>query len=308
MSEIFGLFGLGEVAALLGACLFGLANIIYRSQRAEADVTTITTYKTWGAAVFFLGLVILLSLIADVLSMSSSTFFLLSLSVIVGLAFGDLIYLKGQELAGVSRAFPVAMSFPLVTYILELIVFREPFQLNKGLGILIIILGVIFIGRSSIEADNPEEPDQKISLNPMSDKIGLLLAGLAALLWSVGALILKLGLEDSDPIVATFVRATVASVLLVPLFLFSYHKRGHSLPSRRATILILIAGFFGMTLGAFFYVVAVKFSGASTAAALSATSPVFTVPLAMIFLKEKANFIVILGTLLSVVGVVILIL
>ena len=37
MGEILGLFGLGEVAALFGAALFGFSNIIYRSQKDNVD-------------------------------------------------------------------------------------------------------------------------------------------------------------------------------------------------------------------------------------------------------------------------------
>ncbi|MFX1533774.1 MAG: DMT family transporter [Promethearchaeota archaeon] len=307
MSEILGLFGLGEVAALSGAALFGLSNIIYRSQKDNVDAVTINSFKTWGAVVFFFGLVILLGLVNDVLNMSLVTLILLSLSIIIGAGIGDLIYLKGQELAGVSRAFPIAMSFPLVTYILELIFFRTPFQLNKGLGILIIVLGVALISRSSLPEDDPPESPLNSFFNTSNNNLGLVLAILAALIWAVAVLILQVGLMESDPISANFVRIIAASLFLVPLFVFNYQKGEKRLPSRRTTIIILIGGFFGMSLGTFFYVAAVKFSGASTTAALSATSPLFTLPLAVFFLKEKFSLLVVLGTILTVLGVLILV-
>ncbi|MFX0061399.1 MAG: EamA family transporter [Candidatus Hermodarchaeota archaeon] len=301
------LFGLGEVAALFGAALFGLSNIIYRSQKENVDSVTINSLKTWGAVVFFLGLVILLGLVNNVLNMSLITLILLCLSIIIGAGIGDLIYLKGQELAGVSRAFPIAMSFPLITYILELIFFRTPFQLNKGLGILIIVLGVAFISRSSLDEDNPPESTQNSFFTSSNNTLGIILAILAALLWAIAVLVLQLGLTESEPISANLVRTIAASLFLIPIFVFNYQKGEKRLPSRRTTIIVLIAGFFGMSLGTFFYVAAVKLSGASTTAALSATSPLFTLPLAMFFLKEKFSLLVVLGTILTVLGVLILV-
>jgi len=132
MSAIPTSFGLGEAAALLGAILFGISTVLYRSQREDVDSTTITSLKTWETAIFLLGLVLLLGIVDDILSIPAESFVLLSVSVIIGSAIGDIVYLKGQELAGVSRAFPIATSSPLMTYLFELIFLKAPFRLTKA--------------------------------------------------------------------------------------------------------------------------------------------------------------------------------
>ena len=51
---------------------------------------------------------------------------------------------------------------------------------------------------------------------------------------------------------------------------------------------------------------AIALAGAGTAAVLSATSPIFAVPVSIAFLGERGNWQVAAGTVLSVAGVVLL--
>lgn len=88
----------------------------------------------------------------------------------------------------------------------------------------------------------------------------------------------------------------------------SYQKKGWQLPPSKSIYLVLIAGFFGMTIGALLYVIAIKTSGASTTAAITATAPVITVPLSALFLKEKITPMIVGGTALTVLGVLLLVL
>jgi drug/metabolite transporter (DMT)-like permease len=79
-------------------------------------------------------------------------------------------------------------------------------------------------------------------------------------------------------------------------------------PSRRATKIIILAGFFGMTMGSLLYTVAVKMIGASIAALLGSTSPLFAVPISILLLKEQFNRRSIVGVLLTVTGVALVVL
>ncbi len=298
---------IGEIAALVGAVCFGMANVAYRSQRKNANFRLINTLKVWESLLIFTFLVLFLGLIDEITRLSTEVLLLLSISVILGIVIGDLIYLKGQELAGVSRAYPIGMSFPFTTYLLEIVFLNEHFRGEKGFSILVIILGIILIGKSTKEPKNTPNSSQMLgSLKEI--QLGIFLAILASLLWSMSSIILKIGVEDVDPITASFIRTVTASLVLIPIFLSGYYKKDDFIPSQRTLLIILLAGFTGMTLGTLLYVTAVKEIGASSTAALTAISPLITAPLSVIFLKENVSPLIILGTLLTVGGVLLLVL
>ena len=139
-----------------------------------------------------------------------------------------------------------------------------------------------------------------------ADYLGIGLAVLAALCWSLGSVFLQIGVQDIDPIDATFVRMLFGGAIFVPLCL-SAVKRGMPIPTKRATKIVMAAGFLGMTLGTLLYTYTVKLIGASIASLLGSTSPLFAVPISIIFLKESFSRLSIVGVLLTVVGVILVI-
>ncbi len=294
--------GWGEFAAITGAFLFGLANVIYRSQREDIDALEITSLKTWESVPFLIFLILIFGIYDD-LFVSLEIFTFLTVSVILGVVLGDLIYIKSQELIGVSKAFPIAMTFPFLTFVLEILFLNEDIDLIKGFAISVIIFGVILIGKSTTSSKNPS-----ISNLEKENQMGILLAIFAAVFWAIGALTLKIGVEDIDPIAASLIRVAVASVILLPMVGVNSYRKDWKQPAPKTLALILIAGFFGMTLGALLYTIAIKYSGASTSAAIAATAPIITVPLSAFFLKEHIDNIVVIGTMFTVLGVIILIL
>lgn len=296
----------GELAALIGTLLFGIANVVYRSQREEIDTISINSLKTWETVPFLVLLVMVLGVVGDISQFSSKILILLGASVILGLIFGDLLYLKGQELAGVSKAFPVAMTFPLIIYLLEITFLEETFLMSKGLAIFVIVSGVALIGKSAVGPNNHSSISPQ-ALISQEQGLGILLAILAAFFWATGALVLSEGVEDVDPIAASLVRVAFASVILVPMVGINYQKKDWEIPSSKSILLVLIAGFFGMTIGSTLYVIAIKLSGASTTAAITATAPVISIPLSAVFLKEKITPLIIVGTFLTAIGVLLLV-
>lgn len=70
---------------------------------------------------------------------------------------------------------------------------------------------------------------------------------------------------------------------------------------------LLLAGLLGWGISGSLYVTAVQLAGPSKTAIVGCTAPLFAVPLSMIFLKERPSRYVALGTALSVLGVVLVI-
>ncbi len=113
-------------------------------------------------------------------------------------------------------------------------------------------------------------------------------------------------MTDIDPIDANFVRMLFGGAIFIPLYLGAI-RSGMSKPTRRATKIVMVAGFLGMTLGSLLYTYTVKLIGASVAALLGSTSPLFAVPISIIYLKEQFSRRSILGVLLIVIGVILVV-
>ncbi len=291
----------GVFMGILGAALFGMSNVVYKSQSNAIQPIAINAFKMWLALpVITLVVLLLLPLTGFNVPLASIPF--LALSVIFGAGIGDLLYLTSQSRIGVSRAFPIAMTFPIITYFLSIFFLHEVLLLTRLVGVILAILGIGIITREqAIQDSDAIQINVKESLTSW-DKLGIVLAIGAALCWSTATVILQIGLIGADPIDSNLIRITIGSLFLLPIFLFA-RKRGMSLPTRRATKLVLIAAFFGMGIGSILYVNAVFFTGAAVTSVIAATAPLFALPFTIIYLKEKVTPLILIGTILSIIGV-----
>ncbi len=299
------LFIIGVMMGLTGAGLFGISNIVYKSQSSEIKPVAINSYKMWITLPVILITVFIFLFPTGFNVPLISVPFLMG-SIILGAGIGDMVYLTSQVRLGVSRAFPIAMSFPIITYFLSIWLLNEPILLTRLIGVILTVIGISLISHETSELQGIDFEESSLPDKRTWDLLGISLALLAAVSWAFATIILQIGLVNADPIDANLIRILTGSIFLLPIFLIA-RKRGMSMPSKRATKLTLIAGFFGMGLGSILYVTAVKYTGAAVMSVVAATAPLFALPFSVIFLKEKITSIVFLGTILSVLGIVLVI-
>jgi len=290
---------IGSALGLLTAFLWAISTNVYKSVSDEATPLGITTIKMWAAMLFMTVIVMLPFRTTPFFVPFESLIFLIA-SVSVGLIFGDIVYLTAQERIGVSYAFPIANIYPITTYIIAIFLVGETIILSRFIGVVFAVLGVTLISREQAVKNEAQEIKK-------FDVLGIGLAFMAALCWSLGSVLLQIGVTDIDPIDANFVRMLFGGAILVPLFL-TVTKRGMPTPTRRATKIIILAGFFGTTIATLLYTYVVKLIGASVAALLGSTSPLFAVPISILILKESFSRKSLLGVLLTVFGVALVVL
>lgn len=295
------LFLTGVIMGILGAALFGLSNVVYKSQSAEIQPIAINAFKMWIALPVIV-IVVLLFLYPTGFNVSLTGLPFFAASIILGAGIGDLFYLTSQSRIGVSRAFPIAMTFPIITYFFSIIFLNELLLITRIAGAILAVLGISLI---TLEQSR-HEPDASKSTESQSpsrwDIIGVVLAIFAAISWSTATVILQVGLIGSNPIDANLIRITIGSLFLLPLF-FLARQRGMPMPTKHASKYVVIAGFFGMGLGSILYVNAVFFTGAAVTSVIAAIAPLFALPFSIIFLKEKMTPLILVGTILTISGV-----
>ncbi len=289
-------FLIGSLIGLLGTALYGLSVVVYRSQAREIGPVAASSIKMWVALPLMALMVILLPGI-DSVFLPLVAIALLATSAILGAVIGDTVYLWSQERIGVSYAFPIAMSFPIITYFLTIVFLGEPPILSRLAGVIIAVLGVILLSNEQNRKGKDDDAPRRFDL------WGIAGALLTSVLYAVGIIALQVGIEGVDPIGGNLVRVLFGSIAFIPLFAVAKHQ-GMTKPTSKAVALVSIAGFFGMGVGSLLFVTAVASVGATIMSVISSTAPLFAIPVSVLILKENLTPLAVIGITAALLGVV----
>jgi len=132
----------------------------------------------------------------------------------------------------------------------------------------------------------------------------IIIIGITIVFWAFAFPFIKLGLEELSPINLTIMRLFIACILFF-LFLLIKPKKFSKL-QKKDIVPIFLLGFFGVIVYHLGLNYGEQYVSASVASLIIAIIPVFVVFLAITFLKEKITFKIIIGVVLSLIGVLII--
>jgi drug/metabolite transporter (DMT)-like permease len=300
MQLILPPYVIGVISAFLGMIFFGVTNILYKRMSNDISVMDIMFTRMWVSlpVAYIFGVLASGSLIFTI---PNEALFPLILSMVIGIIIGDGMYFLSQERIGVSRAFPIAMSYPLLVYFLAALFLAEPVIPQRVIGAVTIVVGVVMIVRA-------EYDDEKIAKRWSKDDIrfGIVLAFLVFFCWAASDVIFQFGLTGVPPAEANFYRIFAASLILVPVFLVSLRGE-RELPNKRTTLHALLVGIIALGFSLIAYTFGVKFVGVTVTALIIASAPMFTAPLSVVLLDEDVNRKVAVGTILTIIGVLLVV-
>lgn len=290
---------IGVSAGLLEAVLYAASVTVYKSQAEKIRPIAVSGIKIW----ITLGLMTTLVLIfygAFPFSIPTDTVFILALTI-VGPVVADTLYIQAQDRIGVAFAFPIAYSYPIMTYLLSVAFLGDALLVTKLGGVVLAVAG---IGIISYERNKESVKEFRLQADRV---IGIVLALLALLGYAVGVTLLQVGVEGVEPLPANFIRSVFGSLAFLPIYAGARAK-GMAKPGRRAAGIVAVAALFGFGFGSLLYTTATKYVGATITSLLDSMAPVFGVAFAVPFLGERVTPRVILGTIMSVIGVAVVIL
>ncbi|NHJ04718.1 MAG: EamA family transporter [Candidatus Heimdallarchaeota archaeon] len=154
---------LGEIAAVGGAVCFGVGNVIIKSQGGRIKPFAINALRLSLTAIIYIILVASLGILNDTFTLEWRAALFFTGGTVIGVVIGDMIFYFSQQLIGLSRAYPIAASYPLLTYIVGLIFRYESFAFLRMLGVLFVIIGVYLVTIST--ANNKESKSKEIIEN-----------------------------------------------------------------------------------------------------------------------------------------------
>ena len=131
--------------------------------------------------------------------------------------------------------------------------------------------------------------------------LGIVLAITAACCWGAGTIFARLGLQDIKASTGTFI-SMLSSTLLVGLVALTLNFDDVVHISLKALLWFSLIGVVNYVMGRQFNYLSIKYIGATKAATLFASAPLFAMVLAVTLIGESVNPTIVIGTLIIVVG------
>jgi drug/metabolite transporter (DMT)-like permease len=284
---------LGALCALGAALAWSVTSLLARSIIAHYGSVTINAVRSGIAGTLLVSWVVLSDGPATLVTMSWTTFALLTVSIVAAIAVGDSVFFESTRAIGLGRAMTIATTYPIGAAVLAAALFGEVITLGVALGTLLTLTGVGVIVSSRTEA------------RPERLWFGVWTAVLASVAWAVSTVMMKPPLREIEPLTAQAIRLPLASVLL---FLTPWARGtiaalrdGGRGPLLRMGALSVITAFSSVL-----FVASLKYAGVTVGAVLSSTAPLFAIPLGVMFLGERVSPTIVIGSLIAVAGIVVL--
>jgi len=167
-------------------------------------------------------------------------------------------------------------------------------------GMLVTLGGVAWV----IRERSVDEHGREIGV----DAVGVGLGVLAAACQAVGTVLTKLAGEGHSALSVSIIRLAAGTVglLLMAVVGRRLGRIVQTFRDRRSTAFILLAAFLGTYLGIWLMNAGFLLTHVGVAATLNSTSPIFALPLAAVFFREKLSFRSVVGAVVAVIGVALL--
>jgi drug/metabolite transporter (DMT)-like permease len=286
---------LGEIASLAAACCWAVGLTLYRCDVRAIGAPQVNLFK---------GLIGTTLTVSALLVLGTGTIgaraqVMLMLSGIVGICIGDTLLFHALGRIGTHRTALLQSVGPVLTAMGGWLL-GETLLPRRILGIACTMAGVALVVYFRRKDDSGARP-------PLS---GVVYGVLAAACQAGGVLLAKQGMSEADPLAASALRlvASTAVLALVGLLRGSLGPDLRRLVRPGPLMRLVPAAFIGTFLALWLMQVGIAFTKSAVANALHSTTPLFTLPIAIFFLRERLGLGTVAGSLLAVGGVVVLLL
>jgi drug/metabolite transporter (DMT)-like permease len=301
----------GEAKALLAAFIWGVTAVILSDLTRRIGTLSLNATRALFGAFFLVAAIPLSGAGGQIADMSPQTAISMLGSGLAAFAIGDSFYFLALRNLKASIAVPVAESaYPMFTFVLAWVWLRETFSRGLLIGSALVIVGILLLtSQPGVPAASEVSgavavDDGAASRDRRRWRIGLLTVFCAPVFWAISTVWLRAGSGSLGSEAASVMRIVPVAVLLL-----AATYRGSPAASRSGRYRLrdiagaAIVGVFGMGIASLLYVSAIQDVGASRTAILTATVPLFALPLAVVFLKERVTAKVVVGTLVCMAGI-----
>ncbi|MGJ8663952.1 MAG: DMT family transporter [Marinicella sp.] len=284
--------GLGEFLSLLCALLWAFAVICYRKAGDHINVSAMNLFK------ISLTLVLMIPTLyfTDGFSppeLTINDWLLLLVSGFFGIMLADLFYLRALQLIGAGLTGLTGSLYSPFVVFLSLFYLGESLNSWQILGMALVVAGVIVISyrRKSLTTQHP----------PIK---GFIYAALGVFFTALGIVMIK-PVTNEIPFFWIITIRTVGGILTMFLFNMILQKNLNplSIMQSKGKYWLLAGAFLGQYLSTMVWVAGYKYTSASVASILNEMASIFILILGWLILKEELNRRKIIGSIISISGV-----
>ena len=290
----------GTAIALFTALGWAVNSVIVKYISDKMDSFSINILQLWSGSIILVAIVFISGRGNDYIHIPVQSLIFLAIAGLLGMAIGNTVYVKSLSFIDVSRAFTISMcAFPMLTTVVAILLLAEPFSEVNVFGAILVVIGLylmVVLGRRRAAAAVAGSNSLK----------GVALAFLAAVLWMMGTIALRLGATEVDAFIAAAIRVPIAAIALTGLRFSQKWKEALQFGKYglRNVGLGVAAGVLQYGIAAIGYVAAIQMLGTGKAVLITAVAPIFVLPFSIFLLKEKPTIWAIAGVVFSVLGVI----
>jgi drug/metabolite transporter (DMT)-like permease len=283
---------IGSCASLASAAAWGLSAVLYQS--LEERVTPFGLNLARG----LLGLILLycVATASGFVVPHGRTLLILTMSGILGIALGDSFFFLAIKQIGARLTALLSTLSPLITVFFSIIFLGERVTIFDFFGIVLTVTGIgVVLWEKNLSSG------KEVVRNLWS---GVGYGALAMCCMSASVVMAKVGVAHVSAIEATVIRMAAGILCLIVWGLRSRtlseaFQPLRSLSALKMLMLVVVVSTFG---GFLLFMASLKYIDASLASTLNCTTPLFVLPFAAIFFKERISGRAVAGAILAVCG------
>jgi len=287
---------IGVLVGLLCATTWASASVMMKDLSKKLEPFTLNACRALSGGLSMLLVALVMGKTTGYEALTLERLFFLFASVIIGGGIGDTCYIASLPRIGVSRAFPIASTYPALTLLFGLIFLHERITLAIVVGLLLVLAGIMLI--SGLRVKNGAG-----SALPMTTS-GVAFALVASLCWGAGTALVAPGIEGLDSLMVASVRTPAYALVLCGIVALRKSYGELFKLSRKEWLVLVSSGVMGWGLGSVLFLLTVSLVGPTRGAILTSAAPLFALPLSVIFLKERVNLPILIGTALTIGGII----
>lgn len=283
------------VLALLAALFAAFTGILAKIGIKNVDSNLGTAIRTVVVLVMAFVMVVVTDKLGNITNISGKSFLFLVLSgITTGLSW--LFFFKALAIGDVSKVVPIDKSSVVLTIILSFLILGEPATLFVIIGGALIAIGTfVLIGKN--------EEKKRFT----GSQSYIVLAILGAVFAAATAILAKIGIEDVDSNLATFIRTIVILLFSWGIVFFQGSQKEMKNITKKGYLFLTLSGM-ATGLSWLCYFAALAIGNVSVVAPIDKFSVVLAMILSFIILKEKPSKHTIVGGVIITIGTAFLIL
>ena len=291
---------IGELAALGAAICWTVSAIFYKKALLKAKPVSANIVRCVCTSLVLVVCLAVIGKFGALMSLPADAVSLACASGIIGLGFGDTLYMVSLKLIGVARAVPITCIYPMFNLLWTIFLVGETVTLQVVLGAVTIVLGIWLLSQG--KETGLAEKQKKVVVKGMASAVA------TAVMWSISITMINMAVNETgtldNALTINTIRVTAIAVSLLasaPMI----DRDLDFLKMQKKTLIALIAGGV-VALGLGWFLLTYSFAintPESRVVPISSTTPLFSTLVGIVLLHERVTARNVLGSIVIVIGI-----